>query len=498
MTAPPTLLPYQQLWVADQAEVKVCEKSRRIGLTWAEAADCVLLAATDGNAGMDVLYISYNQEMTREFIDTCAMWVGHYGRAAGEVEELIVKDGDRDIKAFRIDFASGHEIMALSSAPRNLRGKQGRLVLDEAAFVDNLAELIKASMAFCIWGGQVRIISTHNGDDNAFARLVEDCRAGVLPYSLHKYTFDDALADGLYERICMVRGKQWTAEGETQWMQGILAKYGEHADEELKCIPSKGGGRYLIRSRLEACMKAGIPVVRWEPPEKNFVDWSDEERKRDVDDWLEAHIGPLLAGLPPYRSAIGQDFARHVDLSVLWTLQTFPGLTVHPPFVLEMRDCPFSQQEQILEYVCRRLPRFTGGALDKGGNGAYLAERARQLFGRDRIVEVSFSESWNLENWPPLKQAFDDQTIWIPRHDDILQDLLQVKKEKGVPKILRDDRRVDRTEGKTSSGKRHGDAAVALVLAYFAQRTILGGEEFDVCTAMPRQTNHILRGWRRV
>jgi hypothetical protein len=28
------------------------------------------------------------------------------------------------------------------------------------------------------------------------------CRAGKLPYSLHRTTFDDALAHGLYHRIC--------------------------------------------------------------------------------------------------------------------------------------------------------------------------------------------------------------------------------------------------------------------------------------------------------
>ena len=36
------LLPYQQRWIADRAPVKVCEKSRRIGITWAEAADAAL------------------------------------------------------------------------------------------------------------------------------------------------------------------------------------------------------------------------------------------------------------------------------------------------------------------------------------------------------------------------------------------------------------------------------------------------------------------------
>ena len=42
---PAVLLPYQQRWLADKAQVKVVEKSRRIGLSWAEACDSVLCAA---------------------------------------------------------------------------------------------------------------------------------------------------------------------------------------------------------------------------------------------------------------------------------------------------------------------------------------------------------------------------------------------------------------------------------------------------------------------
>ena len=41
---PMALLPYQQAWCADQSPVKLCEKSRRIGLSWGEAADTALLA----------------------------------------------------------------------------------------------------------------------------------------------------------------------------------------------------------------------------------------------------------------------------------------------------------------------------------------------------------------------------------------------------------------------------------------------------------------------
>ena len=74
---PMVLLPYQQRWIADPAYVKVCEKSRRIGLSWGEAADSALLAAQ--TSGMNVWYIGYNKDMALEFIHDCGNWAKFYG-----------------------------------------------------------------------------------------------------------------------------------------------------------------------------------------------------------------------------------------------------------------------------------------------------------------------------------------------------------------------------------------------------------------------------------
>ena len=80
------LLPYQRRWLADQSQVKVSEKSRRIGITWTEAADRALGAATSGRAGIDGWYIGYNKDMALEFIEAAARWAKRFNRAAAAVE----------------------------------------------------------------------------------------------------------------------------------------------------------------------------------------------------------------------------------------------------------------------------------------------------------------------------------------------------------------------------------------------------------------------------
>ncbi len=170
------LLPYQVRWLADRAAIKVAEKSRRVGLTWAEAADSALIAAA--RAGSDTWYLGYNRDMALEFVETAALWARQFNKAARAIEQIAIDDEQRDIIAYRIRFISGHKIVALSSRPSNLRGKQGRAVIDEAAFHDDLKGLLKAALAFTMWGGCVRVISTHNGAENPFNELVTDIRAG--------------------------------------------------------------------------------------------------------------------------------------------------------------------------------------------------------------------------------------------------------------------------------------------------------------------------------
>ena len=39
------LLPYQKKWLTDTSQVKICEKSRRVGLSWSQASSSVIEAA---------------------------------------------------------------------------------------------------------------------------------------------------------------------------------------------------------------------------------------------------------------------------------------------------------------------------------------------------------------------------------------------------------------------------------------------------------------------
>lgn len=476
LNVPAVLLPYQQRWIADQSAFKMAEKSRRTGLTWAEAADDVLTASSSREAGgQNVYYIAYNQDMTIEYIQACAMWAKAFNRAAGEIEEGFWEEADEDkhIKTFTIRFpGSGFRVVALSSRPSNLRGRQGIIVIDEAAFHDKLDELLKAAMAMLIWGGKVRVISTHNGVENPFNTLKTDIAAGTRSGTVHHIPFRQAVAEGLYERVCLRLSKPWVADEQAAWVDSVYSFYGAGAEEELDCVPANSGGTWLSRALIEARMVLG-QVLRWECP-KGFETLPDHIRRAECQDWIDAHLAPELLKLDPLlESGMGEDFGRTGDLTVLSPWQLTQQLKRKFPFMVELRNVPFKQQEQVVFYLLDRLPRFRKAAFDARGNGQYLAEVAMQRYGTQRIEQVMLSESWYRENTAPFKAAFEDGTLEVPRDAEVLSDLRAFEVVKGVPRIP--DKRSTDAEGK----KRHGDAGVSLLLGHYASRADFAPIEFE-------------------
>lgn len=456
------LLPYQKAWIEDDSELKIAEKSRRTGLTWGEAADAVLTASASKSAGgTNHFYVGSNKEMAIEFIDACAMWARAFDKAASTVQEEVLSDEDKDILTFNIHFASGFKIQALSSRPSNLRGRQGNVTIDEAAFHAELAEVLKAALALTMWGAKVRLISTHNGVENLFNELIQDSRAGKKRYSVHRLTLDDACDQGLYKRICQVRGKEWSPAAEKQWKENLLKDTAtrEDAMEEYYCVPKSGGGAYISRALIEARM-VEAPVVRYEGT-ADFNAWPEHLRNAEMRDWCEHELLPLLQGLNPEdRHCFGEDFARSGDLTCIAPMAISQQLKRRVPFLVELRNVPFKQQEQVLFYIADRLPGLQYGALDARGNGQYLAEQAVDEYGADRIEAVMLSQSWYLENMPKFKAAFEDDGIEIPRDSDVLDDLRALQVIKGIPKL---------PDAKTGEDKkRHGDSAIALAMAYYA------------------------------
>lgn len=458
---PDILLPYQKTWIADEAKVKVWEKSRRIGASYVEALASVLEAAKTKEAGgQSSYYLSYSKEMTQQFARDCAFWAKHINAAAQEMEEVVLKDEDKDITVYRVRFASGFEIWCLPSVARSLRSKQGRVIIDEAAFVEDLAELLKAAMALLMWGGCVRILSTHNGDDNPFAELIKEIRDGKKDYTLHHTTFDDALDQGLYERICLVQKKDWSPETQDAWRKEIIDSYGDGADEELFCIPVHAGTRYFPAALLDAVSDGSAAVIR-KSCEDGFTFEREEKRVKEFKHWLDSEVRDILKSHtgPVY---LGEDFARSGDLTCIFLDELQEDGKLLTFLVIELRNVPFAQQWQTILYLMDTLPDFSGGAFDSRGNGQMIAELAAQEW-PGYVEQVMITIKWYAENFPKLKERMEDGTTNIPDDIFIRDDFRVVGLKAGVPCVLE--------RSGAARERRHGDGAVAKLMAVYAAVT---------------------------
>ncbi len=458
------LLPYQKKWLADTSSVKVWEKSRRIGASYVEALVAAVFASLGKAAGgMSSFYLSYSKEMTQQFVNDCAFWAKILNIVCGDIEEVVLQDEDKDITVYKIRFDSGFEVWGLPSVPRSLRSKQGHVIIDEAAFCDDLRELLKAAMALLMWGGSVSVLSTHNGDDNPFNDLITEIHEGKKNYTLHRTTISDALNDGLYKRICDIKKENWTEEKENAWLKKIEEDYGEAAEEELYCIPSSSGSRYFPSALVQSCAENTIPVFRFAESDA-FTFEKKWKRELVCKSWFKQVENTLQKSENPV--VLGEDFARSGDLTTLWFDEELSkGKGTKTLCVIELRNIPFEQQWQMVELCGNALKNFDGGAFDSRGNGQMIAEKAAQEW-PGRIFQVMLSRKWYAENMPKLKTAFEDRTTNVPDDLFIKDDFKVVQLHQGVPLIT------ERTgKGKT---KRHGDACIAKVMAVFAASELSG------------------------
>lgn len=467
------LMEHQKTWLEDTSDLKVCEKGRRTGITFAEMLGCTLTAAASRSAGgQNCFYVGDIKDKGREAIGYVAHFAKVVAGELGQIEEFLFEDQQSDgstkqIAAYRVRFASGFRVEALSSNPANIRGLQGTVVIDEAAFHRDVREVIDAVNAMLIWGGKVRVISTHNGHLNPFNELIREAQSGKNGFNVHRFTFGDAVLNGLFKRVCLMKGEDWSQEAQDAWEAQIRTSYGARdaaMRQELDAVPSEMAGAALTRVQIEACLVEGAPFIRWHQPDA-FKNAPEPRRKAETEQWCETHLGPVLRSLDPKRRHnLGEDFARTGDATDIVIFEEGEDLRQRCRLICEMRNIPFSQQKQVFFYICDRLPRFMKGALDKGGNGAFLAEEAAMRYGA-RIEEISFSRDWYASEMPAYIQAFADRTVLLPRHADVLADHQALQFVDGIIRIPRDFR------FKGSDGlDRHGDSAVAGALAWYASR----------------------------
>ena len=492
------LMKHQREVAAIQSAIIAVPKGRRTGITFGTMLNKTLVAAARKSAGGDnVYYIGDTKEKGLEAIGYCAKFARVIAQAQGQgisgVEEFLFEDQDdtgktRHITAYRIRFASGFQVCALSSRPANIRGLQGHVVIDEAAFHPDVQGVLDAATALLIWGGQITVISSHNGKNNPFAQFCRDIEAGRYgtDATVVTVTFDDAVANGLYERVCFMKGTPPTVEGKKAWYTKIRNGYGVRKAamrEELDAIPRDGNGVCLPGVWIEQAMVLEPECVLRLTLDEDFVLKSPAERESWMADWIRRYLEPALALLDSReRHVFSHDYARHRDFSSWGAMVLGAGMRRRVPLVVEMHKVPYAQQRQLTWYAIERLPRRCGGAMDATGSGEPLAEETADKFGHSHVHQVKLNRAWYGTWMPKLVQGFEDGMIDIPADPNIAQDLRAIEEVDGIPMVAK----ARRKDVKDPDLYRHGDSASMLALGWFATLNLSAAIDFIPVPAFPR------------
>ncbi|QHJ84403.1 MAG: hypothetical protein [Caudoviricetes sp.] len=462
-----------------KAAILAVPKGRRTGITFSFGFEAVLTAAARKSAGgMNVFYIGDTKEKGLEFIGYCAKFskviAEQQSSSVSSIEEFLFEDIDenknsRYITAYRIRYSSGYQITALSSRPANIRGLQGLVIIDEAAFHQDVQGVLDAATALLIWGGRIIVISSHNGKSNPFNQFCIDIENGLYGDTAKTYlvTFDDAVTNGLYERVCYMKNETPTAEGKKTWYTTIRNSYGPNKAamrEELDAIPRDGAGVCIPGVWIDRAMREERPIVRLICGDE-FSAKDELDRIAWCDNWILQDLEPLIATLNNQNEHVfGMDFARHRHFSVIWPMEIEQNLMRKVPFCIELNNVPSAQQQQILFYIISKLPHLMGGAIDATGPGMVLAEYTADKFGRPFIAEINLNRQWYGLWMQKFISAFEDGVIDIPRDLNIEQDLRAVRSVDGIPMVPK----LERKDLKDPDLVRHGDSAIAGCLAWYA------------------------------
>jgi phage FluMu gp28-like protein len=429
-------LPYQQAWIKDRSRLKLMEKSRQIGLSFATAYRAVRETARQDTL-LDTWVSSRDDIQAQLFGHDCENWAKILHLAANDLSLRVIDDKEH-ITAHVLPFANGRAINSMSSNPNAQAGKRGSRILDEFALHPDPRQLYAIAYPGITWGGQLEIISTHRGSANFFNDLVNEVKHKGNPkgFSLHTVTLQTALEQGLLKKLKVKLPKDDARQGMDEAAYFDFIKAGCADDEtfaqEYMCQPSDDASAFLSYELISSCKYRAGEV--WE------TDLADAK-------------GRLFVGV---------DIGRDHDLTVIWVGEKL-GDVLYTRRLITLSQETFDAQEHAL-YEILALPQVRRCCIDQTGMGRQFTERAQKRFGKYKVEGVTFTGPSKEEMAYPLRAAFEERNVRIPDDNALTSDLRAIKKETTASGNIR----FSADRGKNG----HSDRFWALALALHAGKTV--------------------------
>jgi phage FluMu gp28-like protein len=393
-------MPYQSRWIRDESRLKLMEKSRQIGLSWATAYAAVSRTALVG-ARFDQWVSSRDDIQAQLFLEDCKMWAGNLSIAAQDLGEQVLDPRDRQT-AYVLRFANARRINSMSSNPNAQAGKRGGRILDEFALHPDPRKLWSIAYPGITWGGAMEVISTHRGSQNFFNQLVREIKEQGNPkgISLHTVTLQDALDQGFLWKLqqTLPADDEKQAMDEAAYFDFVRAGAAdeESFQQEYMCRPADDDAAFLEYDLIARCEYAAGT------------------------DWEQIEDGTLFLGI---------DIGRKKDLTVGWLLEKL-GDVFYTRRVITLQNMSKPDQEKVLwPWIAQVLASGGRVAIDNTGLGIGWVDDAQAKFGKYRVEGVNFTAQTKEALAYPVRGTMEDRRLRIPNDGKIRADLRSVTKQ---------------------------------------------------------------------
>ncbi|MGB9602533.1 MAG: terminase large subunit domain-containing protein [Limisphaerales bacterium] len=395
------LLGYQRKWVLDGARLKIAEKSRQIGWSWATAYSLVRRKCREREQ-LDAWVSSRDELQARLFLEDCEKFASVLQVAARCMNSEVLGKNSRS--AQYIEFANGRRIYSLSSNPDAQAGKRGDRVLDEFALNKDARKLYAIAYPGITWGGQLEIFSTHRGSENFFNQLIREIKEKGNPkgFSFHSVTLQTALEEGfLYKLQQKLPQEDLRQEmDETDYFNYIKSGCADEESflQEYCCIPADDRSAFFPYELIDGCV------------------YSTGEG------WQAGGPEGISGDSQLY---IGVDLGREHDLTVIWVLELLGDCLFTRAIETFFRTAFEVQESALWRWLWLNQTRRC--CIDQTGLGLQFVERAKKRFGY-KVEGVHFTPGVKESLVYPVRTLFERKKIRIPNDPKVISDIRAIKK----------------------------------------------------------------------
>lgn len=432
-------LPHQSSWILDNSRLRLWEKSVRIGATYCDIFKNVrkrlwyanrdyLLCSKDQASAVEYLrqadkmadifnfskYILARDEKTENYSGT---------DATGQKFTL-------EIKFNYMKFENGSRIIAFSSNPFAMAVYGGDVGGDEFAKHPNQEMLYETMQGRIRMGYDLGLWSAHNGTDTLFYQFANEAKAGTGGWNYHRTTMQDAVNNGLVERINRWRGTQFTREGFIADCKND-ARLPEIYEQAYNCNPSGSTSAIVPWSQIQLCQQEyEIPRVHLEAAQiveafGAFTPGTQPSRETRIANYIAAAFAALIKTPAQYRLGFDVAASGEGDLAAIYIdRKEAQRLKLAGLFTCRTDDWNFLQT--VLWTFHRRLPALKSAGDETGLGRQICWETARHFPGI--FTAVNFASEKHDLGFALMNQLSVAGKIFPKSEPDVAQDFFALRK----------------------------------------------------------------------